>query len=270
MENNPGTYGLSKEEIEKVDMFKAIQFETLHGCNLNCKTCPNSVIEKHNELMSEKIFFKILDDLKKVNYKGRISPYLMNEPLLDKRLDYFIKEIKFRFPTNTIYISSNGLLLDDARITELFKIGLNRLVITFYSKETSGVDGSKIYDRLKNWEIDRRVKFIKAYEQDSEISFFNRAGNIELGEEGLVMETCSKGTRQAFVNFVGQVILCCSDYWYEVVSGNVMKENLIELYNCPLLKYYRKKLRNKDRSGLKLCSKCNWHRPQQYQKNYKW
>ena len=33
------------------DGFKAIQFETYHGCNLNCKTCPNSIIPKNGELM---------------------------------------------------------------------------------------------------------------------------------------------------------------------------------------------------------------------------
>jgi len=243
--------------------FRAIQIETLHGCNLNCKTCPNSVIKKNNELMDEKIFFKVLDDLKKANYTGRISPYLMNEPTLDKRLNYFIKEIKSRFPDNLIYISSNGILLDDSKIDELFKSGLGRLVITFYSKETSGIDGEKIYERLKHWEIDRRIKFVKVFGKDPDVIFFNRAGNVKVGEEGLVMETCSKGTRQAFVNFLGQVILCCSDYWYEVVAGNVMKENLFDLYNCALFKHYRKKLLLRDRSGLKLCENCNWHRDQQ-------
>lgn len=255
----------SLEELEKQvnKPFKAIQIETLHGCNLNCKTCPNSVIEKHGELMDEKIFFKILKDLKEANYKGRISPYLMNEPLLEKRLVYFIKEIRKMFPENLIYLSSNGTLLNDDKIKELFDAGLGRLVITFYSVEMCGLDGRIIYEKLKKWEFDERVKFVKAYEKRPEIIFFNRAGNVKVGDEGLVMETCSKGTQQAFVNYLGDVILCCSDYRYEVVAGNVMKENLFDLYNCDLLKHYRRKLLQRDRSNLKLCSVCNWHRPQQ-------
>ena len=236
---------------------KAIQIETLHGCNLNCKTCPNSVIEKHNELMSKEIYFKILDDLEKADYKGRISPYLMNEPTLDPRLHYFIRETRDRFPENMIYIGSNGLLLDDYKILELFKSGLTRIVITCYTKE--------VYDKLKNWEGDSRVKFLTIFDKDPNIVFFNRGGNVKLGDEGLVMHTCSKGTRQCFVNFLGQVILCCSDYWYEIVVGNVMKTNLFELYNSPVLKHYRRKLLNGERKDLKLCNRCNWHRDQQYQ-----
>lgn len=238
------------------DTFKAIQLETLHGCNLNCKTCPNSVIPKNKELMDEKIFFKVLDDLVDINYGGRISPYLMNEPTLDKRIPRFIKEIRKKFPRNMIMIGSNGVLLDDKMIKEYFEAGLTRFTITCYSKP--------IYDKLKHWEGDtERFKFLKVFEQDTEVVFFNRAGNVKVGENEFVMETCSKGTKQAFVNYLGDVVLCCSDYRYEVVAGNVMKEPLIEIYNSPMLKHYREKLLNRDRRGLKLCSVCNWHRTQQ-------
>lgn len=251
---------VTKEELEEAvnKPFKAIQIETLHGCNLNCKTCPNSLIEKHNELMDEKIYFKILDDLKKANFGGRISPYLMNEPTLDKRLHYFIQETKKMFPDNLIYISSNGLLLDNAEILKLFESGVGRLVITCYSKP--------IYDKLKNWETDDRIKIITTHDKDPDVQFFNRGGNVDVGDEGLVMETCSKVTKQAFVNYLGDVIICCSDYRYEVVAGNVMKKNLYDLYNCEKFKHYRRKLLCKDRKDLKLCETCNWHRPQQRKK----
>ena len=46
--------------------------------------------------MTEENYVKIVENLSRLGYKGRFSPYLMNEPLLDKdRLVKFIKKREY-------------------------------------------------------------------------------------------------------------------------------------------------------------------------------
>ena len=65
---------------------KSIQIETIQGCTLHCSFCPNSKIDYTMKLMSKKLYHSIIDQLKEMDFTGRVSPFLMNEPLLDKRL----------------------------------------------------------------------------------------------------------------------------------------------------------------------------------------
>ena len=53
------------------------------------------------ELMDEKLYYKIIDELAELNYRGRVSPYLMNESLLDSRLEKFITYTREKLPLGT-------------------------------------------------------------------------------------------------------------------------------------------------------------------------
>ena len=234
------------------DTFKAIQIETYHGCNLNCKTCPNSVIKKNGELMEWNVFKKIIADLKKANYGGRISPYLMNEPTLDKRLKDFIIYIKKEMKRNLIVIGSNGVAVDFSYFEDLFRAGLDQVIIACYDK--------KIFDKFRYYEDGATLRLIKWFERDTERAMCNRAGNVEVGPQVVVNLPCPKGLRQTCVNYKGDLIFCCSDYHYIVNAGNVMDNDLMDLFNSSLFKHYRYHLSNGDRQNLGTCSKCNFLR----------
>lgn len=233
-----------------IDKFKAIQIETYHGCNLNCPTCPNSKIEKHGELMEEKIYFKIMDDLKEMNFKGRISPYDFNEPTLDKRLPNWIERTREIFPDNNIMIGSNGIAIDQDYVFMLFSKGLSQILITCYSKET--------FDKFEDMEDGTKVRLLKIFEQDREKVFMNRAGNINVGPNILVQKPCSKGLQQVMINYLGDMVLCCSDYYYTTVAGNVINENVLKLWNCEKFKQIREYLKDGERDKIDLCRHCNF------------
>jgi len=235
-----------------VDEFEAIQIETLHGCNLNCKTCPNSVMEKHNELMDKKIYFKIMDDLKMGNYRGRISPYLMNEPTLDDRLEYFIRETRAMFPNNEIMISSNGVKYGIDYYEKLFKAGLDRVTFTAYTEH--------LYNKFKEYEDKIRIKIVKVFDKNLDDVFCNRGGNIKVGPDIIVKKTCSKGVIQSAINYKGDMVLCCADYYDTVVAGNVMDNDVIDLFNCEKFREHREKLKVGDRASIELCRNCNFLR----------
>ena len=237
---------------KKIDEFKAIQIETYHGCNRNCKTCPNSVMEKHGELMEEKVYFKILNDLKKRNYRGRISPYGMNEPTLDERLPMFIEETKKMLPDNKIFLGSNGLTIDPAYVTMLLNKGLSQILITCYDEAT--------HEKFRKMEDGQKVRLLIVYDKDLDVIFMNRGGNVKVGPNVRVNRVCSKALTQVFINYKGDMVQCCSDYFDTNVAGNVMDEEVYELWNCKKYKELRQFLAEGQRWQIPLCSKCNFGR----------
>lgn len=207
----------------------------------------------------------VLGQLKDINYRGRISPYLMNEPTIDARILDIIRYTREQFPDNRIFLGSNGIELDERGLLDLFNAGMSDILITCYNENTWHK-----FEHLQG----EKVRLLDAFSQDKELIFYNRGGNINVGETGLVNETCDKGIKQAFVNYLGQLILCCADYYYKVVFGDLHEVKIMDAFNSEKAKLYRAKLRNRDRSGLLLCETCNVHRPQQrfkrhFQKNDK-
>ena len=238
-----------------VDIFKVIEITTINKCNRNCKTCPNSVIEKNGELMSEEVYMKILGDLKKANYRGRISPYDMNEPTLDKRLPDLIAKTREMFPDNVIYIGSNGIAIDQDYVRMLFEKGLSQILITCYDEF--------VYEKFKSMEDNKKVRLWPIFNENLEKIFMNRAGNIKVGENVSVQRPCEKGLQQCMINWKGEMVFCCSDYYYEEVAGNVMDADVISLYNCEKYKQYREWLADGRRDKISICSRCNFLRTEE-------
>jgi len=238
--------------LKETDLFKAIEITTINKCNRNCRTCPNFLIEKNGELMEEKIYFKIMDDLKRANYRGRISPYDMNEPTLDKRLPDLIKLTREMFPDNAITIGSNGVAIDQDYVRMLFDRGLSQIMITCYDEF--------VYEKFKSMEDKIKVRLWPVFNLDTDKIFMNRGGNIAVGVNCAVERPCEKGLQQCMINYLGDMVFCCSDYYYTTVAGNVMDANVIELFNCQKFKQNREYLAAGKRSSIPLCAKCNFLR----------
>ena len=101
-----------------VRLFDNIQIQTIEFCNLKCDFCPNHYIiwdrieDKKKGIpyntMSIENYTKIVKNLAKLGYKGRFSPYLMNEPLIDKeRIVEFIRIAREYLPECFIQMDSN-------------------------------------------------------------------------------------------------------------------------------------------------------------------
>ena len=139
---------------------RVVQIQTQTGCNARCVFCPNSLlapaIPSHS--MEWELFTKIADEITS-HPVARISPYLMNEPLMDrelgKKIRYLAEERKH--PETVIKINSNGALLDEVMGEALIESGLDRINFSVHGirRETyeSQMVGMKLERVLKN--IDR-------------------------------------------------------------------------------------------------------------------
>jgi len=222
-------------------IFNAIQIETIQGCTLRCPWCPNKDIEYSFNKMTKELYYKIIDELAGMNFTGRVSPYLMNESLLDDRLEDFIAYTKKKLPDCHIMINTNGTLLDEKREKSLREAGLDEIRVSCYS------------DEVENKVSKMGVKINKL--QQIKASFYNRGGNVDVGGEKKG-GYCPKPFNQMYVRWTGQAVLCCSDYHFEAVMGDVNKQSLMDIWNNSKYNKYRQHLKRGKRD-LPLCNKCN-------------
>ena len=232
-------------------LFEGIQIQTIQECNLRCGFCPNSYLTQTKKKMPLEIYHKIIDELSTINYTGRVSPYLMNEPLLDDRLDELIAYSKKKLPKALLMISSNGTLLTKKRAEQLLNSGLGHVLVSCYTES--------IYDKIISFKMDN-IRASRFFDKDLYKSFNNRGGNINVGEiEEPLEKICKHPFTQMYITVNGDAVLCCGDYKSEVIMGNINNDTLLNIWNnSKKYKQYREILIKSNREGLTLCNKCNY------------
>ncbi len=275
---------------------KAIQIQTISGCNGDCVFCPNKKTKisiPYKKYMEDDLFYSIIDQCIDLGIR-RISPYLMNEPLMDKnlpqRIKYISKHKKFKQYTK---INSNGSLLTESMARGLLDSGLDKLHIS-----VQGIDPD-IYFNLMKLDFNNAVKNIeRAMEiktkgnystkicvvmlDTSEIhpylddirAFWDKRGvTIHLNQ----MENrgthdkittnkisanklssfrwCNRLFRQAYVLYDGRLVQCCADWEQTKIMGDLSKDSLKDIWNGKGYIDYRQKFLDGDLKGS-ICRTC--------------
>ena len=122
-----------------------IQVQTIYGCNARCVFCPMG--REDNRIkgrMKDETFQRIVEEAVKNNCKI-LSPYLQNDPLVDKKLHekvQLIRDVRGRKMFPKVKIITNGGLLTEQMAYNLIKAGLEQIVFSVH-----GVD-KQIYDAI--------------------------------------------------------------------------------------------------------------------------
>jgi radical SAM protein with 4Fe4S-binding SPASM domain len=273
---------------------RAIQIQTTSRCNANCLFCGYHTIKNTHEhgAMDDALFKRIADECGR-HYIGRISPYLMNEPLMDRKLPEriaYIHRIK-KFGTKT-KINSNGYLLDEEMSRGLVESGLRHLWISVqgYSeatyRESMGLDLKRTLaniDRFIELRAGMKSEFPKLtvttlrttltepeldyaarYWSERQVRFKthdmdNRAGK-NLAKLALRQpkrrEHCDLFLKQAYILYNGDMVLCCHDWKRTVVLGNVGQNSIEEIWNSPSFIELIRQYQAGDFSNLEICRTC--------------
>ena len=225
------------------DFFESIGIEINSYCQLRCSICPNSVSEKgmkKNEVLLDiDLVLKVLNDLRKIKYRGRIVFHRFNEPLTDKRLVSFVSIARTYMPKCKINIATNGLLLTNDKYLELKEAGVNTILVTEYDLPIKKLPYKDIIYRTLN-------------ENDS---LHNRSGLVKTKQRAKL--PC----QSAFYNSVnidatGKVLKCCNDYFGVEPIGDIRDSDIISIWNSPLYKHHREKLKKKQFDYSELCKEC--------------
>jgi ferredoxin len=261
-----------------------IAIETCAQCNRSCSFCPtNNTVFPPKEFMSEEKFDWCLQQLVDWEYTGKIALYGHNEALIDKRVVEFSKRIATRLPKCSHSLSTNGDLLTEQKLIDLFEAGVCSILVNGYDQKSY----DKSNEMLSRVCSEQGFKLVKVpasaplfpmqgnpgertailYDATQigpkTWGLSSRAGNVKEGLLPVLKEplqaNCIRPTTHMHVKWNGNCILCCNDWSQEVILGNAFEvEGIKKAYGSSLLYYYQKRLGGGYRSGLTLCEQCDW------------
>lgn len=237
-----------------------IEIETINRCNGGCSFCPvnvNKDIRRH-ELMDEELFLKIVDDLKELDYAGRVALFSNNEPLLDDRIIEFSRILRERVPRAQIHMFTNGTLLTVEMFRELINY-LDELIIDNYNQQLqliSSVKKIKTYiDDLGDPNIRKKVKILLRKPNEF---LSSRGGDAPNRMEMLNVsgETCALPLCQMVIRPSGKVSLCCNDPYGKDTLGDLKENSILEVWYGEEYQKVRNEIL-KGRENYQHCEHCD-------------
>ena len=236
-------------------MFSQVLLETRTDCNRKCKFCPQAHFSRPSKSMDWNVFTKVIDELAEMEFSGRVALYMTNEPLIEPRLMEMVKYARIKSARFFIDITTNGKNLSSKLLDELFLQGLDNININDYRSDRKS-SPDKISKSLEKTIRDFKSNPKVTYNKRSTVEVLsNYAGTIKDSKRKLLSKFCNYPFRKLAISAEGNIILCCNDYLYKTNFGNVLSENLSNIWNSEELNNCRNNLLNEIRDGI--CKGCD-------------
>ncbi len=141
---------------------RTIQIQTFTGCNADCIFCPygETYETQPKGKMPPELFRRIIDEAAEHGVR-RISPYLMNEPLMDRDLFEKVRYINERIPDCKVVITSNGHFLTPPIVEKILEAGagIHKLYVSF-----QGIDKDAYQKTMRgNMDFDRTMANVSQF-----------------------------------------------------------------------------------------------------------
>ncbi|MEK6627160.1 MAG: SPASM domain-containing protein [Bdellovibrionota bacterium] len=232
----------------------AIEIEINSDCNLSCAYCPNSKAErKEKGHMAPELFEKILQQLQKTDYAGRISYHFYNEPTLSPNLNAFVSLTKKYLPRTKRVLYTNGTYLNKNTVDQLYADGLDRFIITeHHQAELPNLD---FVANEKDLYPLSKFKFSNF----KEIPMTNRGGAVKAGARITEPLTtpCFIPRCVLVISVKGNVVACYEDYFQSHVMGNITEQTIYEIWSSEKYTHFRNELKAGNRYKFDVCKTCN-------------
>lgn len=243
--------------LERIPLFSSIEIETMNRCNGKCTFCPvnHDIDPRKFSRMSEPLFQKIIDELKTLNYRGRLALYSNNEPFLDVRIEDFARYARSALPRAYIYIYTNGTVLNKTRLERILP-SLDYMIIDNY--DDNGIITDSIRQLIEscksNTEFSKKVKI--SMRKQNEV-LFSRGGNAPNKKivQPLQM-SCILPFKQIIIRPDGKLSLCSNDALGKYTLGDITTHSLVECWTSMEYMSVRKKIML-GRSECELCRACD-------------
>ena len=242
-----------------------MQVELTNYCNLQCEECPHRIMERDLKHMDEATFSKVLDYVTELNPQTIIL-HKDGEPLLHPHFgDYFARIAERSSAKIDLYTNATMLTPDlvkyMAMVARKNKIWI---LVTFHRYKYDGTpyDISKIEDNLlqciqlhernvefvitthhtdhtdkekdKQWYVkwtNVRVEHKNIYNIHMNTLINPWGGRIHQQEGMAHFYTCPyRDSLHFFVGVTGNVLPCCIDLEEEIVFGNIMTDDIGEIF----------------------------------------
>lgn len=253
----------SRRKYKSEGRFFNIHIDTYAYCNRKCRFCFNNERLKTREggIMSIGTYKRIIDELGGMKYSGKISPYFYGEPLSDRRMPYLISYARKRCPLAFIQLNSNGDFLTENLLENLIAAGLDKIFVTNYEKV--GLVEETSVERIAEQNM-RLTKLQATYPQFVElrhwkrIEFENRGGMVLNRINENVHHACLRPSCMMVIDWKGNVLLCCVDYYAQHVFGDVATNHLLQIWNNGEFQRMKQILQKPGgRQKIDICVKCD-------------
>jgi len=212
LQRNYIEYFMSAKEVPQP---LVVNLETINRCNSTCEFCTaNKYAEKRPYMrMEDELFYQIIDQLSEWGYKGHLTMYGNNEPLLDTRIVEFHKYAREKLPEAFIFMSTNGLLLTVEKVKEIIPY-VDQLVINNYCMDMKlHKNIQKVYkyildhpEEFKDVDVLIQMRYLKEV-------LTNRAGSApnKPATDKVIKETCLMPYTDMWIMPNGKLGICCCD-----------------------------------------------------------
>lgn len=228
-------------------LFKYVELETTSVCNRKCQYCPNSKYSRGNHLMKESLYKRIIDQLSEINFTGAIFIAFYSEPLLDKRLPRLMKYTRKKLPYCMIKIFTNGDYLTKNLFRKLIGAGVNEFLVTRHGSPLTKDLKYLVKHPFSRDKIYYRISLPLRYR-------YNRGGLVKI-PYGKKIEKCLRPSENLTIDYAGNVVLCCNDYFSTVKFGNLKRSHIIDIWKKKNYKVIRKETK-RGIFNLPVCQKC--------------
>ncbi len=278
----------------EIDFPVEISFELTNHCNLKCVMCPTPSLKRARGYMTETLFKRVARDIS--DKKGFLFlPQGFGELLLHKKL-LGLLDIAFKLKIGPIVVLTNAMLLNEINLTKLLNL-VDVIVVTIDGVTAKTYESIRVGGRLSviTHNIERLLemrggmqrphlvlRIIKMKETEGEIDSFRDFWSGRIGSGDIIQvadfnnwtdtvphrginDVGSKGERtpcrmlwkNLSVYYDGRVSPCCYDAEGELIVGNVLEQNLKEIWHGSSLKKVREIHLRHQFQKTPICSRCN-------------
>ncbi len=273
---------------EALDFPKSILIETSNRCQGQCLFCPYSSIRKQEKTiyLDFSRYQEIINEIANYNIQ-RLTLFNNNEPLLDQRIYDFIQYAYEKMPNLEITLSTNGRLLTRNTLLKLKKSGLTYLYIsipTVNESEYQMIMGNNIkkivsllncindkeiikmiriaVPRTKFYNIDELNDKLKKYLICSWDLEYKESWNIDdsfsiISDDEKYLGPCDRPLDQMVISSNGDVIICCRDWKYDNIVGNIYFDSVYNIWHSKKMKNIQKLIIEQNYDEIACCKDCN-------------
>lgn len=234
-----------------VSTLRSIEINALDSCNRSCSFCPQSTKEfkKSPGRISLDLIQKIANDLKDIDFDGRVTFTGFGEPLLYKELCEAVKIIRKTVTDITwIEIVTNGDYLDKKLALRLNDSGCTNVTVSMYDRDIT----NEIIPMFSDTRIDLTFKHSYAG-----FDVVNRNEMILKNTNRNKRDPCWLPFYKMIIDIDGSVILCSNDWARTVDLGNVKQSTILDLWLGDRYSNYRKNLLKGHRKNCDPCRYCD-------------
>lgn len=257
-------------KLLKDHMFR-IDLDLAGNCNRRCSFCPRSGDYPNvDEYMSLEIVREVIDRMREISFDGWVELAGRGEPTLNPDFEEIVRLLTPKDRTWKVRVTTNGYQLGK-HWKSSYKL-IDWLILNSYESQYEYDKRVEKYEVLENGnrvehyykpdgvsieEINKMNKVPDTVEPGKywKYQFNNRAGWFSKEFENM---PCYHPVRQIFINYTGEYQMCCNDWTYQVGIGNVLEQNLWDMYlNHPKIQRIKWALLNGNRKDVKPCSMCD-------------